>query len=411
MTGRGGAAGRQRGNFRCYSFHIEVRAEYTSSRSLPPRPSGRALESPAGSSDNSPSVGCVSEISRPVRFGLVGTGYWACELHAVGVAGHRDAELVGVWGRDPDKAAALAETHGATGYSGSDGYDGYDDMLAVVDAVVFSVPPDVQAPLAVRAAQAGRHLLLEKPVALSHAAASEVADAVAGAGVASVVFFTERFVAEREAWLQERVAAETLGGEAAWLASLRTPDNPFAGSQWRQQRGGLWDVGPHALSVLLPVLGPVTSVAGARGREDLVHLVLTHENGATSTVALSLTMPPDATRAALAFYDERGWHTRPEQAASADAVSHQRRAVGELVENLRAGQTEHRVDVRFGAEVVRVLELAQQVVDAGGQPHASSAPPPPSWGATVVVESPCRTSRTTCPMTCTNPYTKFACGD
>jgi predicted dehydrogenase len=319
----------------------------------------------------------MSEISMPVRFGLVGTGYWARELHAVGVAGHPDAELVGVWGRDPDKAAALAGTHGATGFSGS---DGYDDMLAVVDAVVFSVPPDVQAALAVRAAQAGRHLLLEKPVALSHAAASEVADAVAGAGVASVVFFTERFVAEREAWLQERVAAETLGGEAAWLASLRTPDNPFAGSQWRQQRGGLWDVGPHALSVLLPVLGPVTSVAGARGREDLVHLVLTHQNGATSTVGLSLTMPPNATRAKLAFYDEKGWHTRPdtEQAGSGDAVSHQRRAVGELVENLRTGDTEHRVDVRFGAEVVRVLELAQQVVDACEQRHASPAVSPTS---------------------------------
>src|SRR3954471_16315020 len=370
MTGRGGAAGRQRGNFRCYSFHIEVRAEYTSSRSLPPRPSGRALESPAGSSDNSPRVGCVSEISMPVRFGLVGTGYWARELHAVGVAGHPDAELVGVWGRDPDKASALAESHGATGYSGS---DGYDDMLAAVDAVVFSVPPDVQAPLAVRAAHAGRHLLLEKPVALSYAAASEVADAVSRAGVASVVFFTERFVPEREAWLQERVAADTLGGEAAWLASLRTPDNPFAGSPWRRQQGGLWDVGPHALSVLLPVLGPVTSVAGARGPEDLVHLVLSHENGAMSTVGLSLTMPPDATRAGLAFYDEHGWHTRPdtEQAASGDAVSHQRRAVGELVDNLRTGATEHRVDVRFGAEVVRVLELAQQVVDAGGQAHAS----------------------------------------
>jgi len=311
----------------------------------------------------------MDDISMPVRFGLVGTGYWARELHAVGVAGHPDTELVAVWGRDGDKAAALADTHGATGFSGS---EGYDEMLAAVDAVVFSVPPDVQAPLAVRAAQAGRHLLLEKPVALSHAAAQEVADAVAQAGVASVVFFTERFVPEREAWLQERVAADSLGGEAAWLASLRTPDNPFAGSEWRRQQGGLWDVGPHALSVLLPVLGRVTSVAGARGREDLVHLVLSHEGGATSTVGLSLTMPPEATRAGLAFYDEHGWHTRPdtEQAASGDAVSHQRRAVGELVENLRAGRTEHRVDVRFGAEVVRVLELAQQVVDASGGGHA-----------------------------------------
>jgi len=311
----------------------------------------------------------MSENSMPVRFGLVGTGYWARELHAVGVAGHPETELVGVWGRDPDKAAALAGAHGASAYSGA---EGYDEMLDAVDAVVFSVPPDVQAPMAVGAAAAGRHLLLEKPVALTHAAAREVVDAAERGGVASVVFFTERFVPEREEWLQERAAAGSLGGEATWLASLRTPGNPFAGSPWRQQQGGLWDVGPHALSVLLPVLGAVTAVAGARGREDLVHLVLSHESGATSTVGLSLTMPPEATRAGLAFYDEHGWHTRPdtEQAASGDAVSHQRRAVGELVETLRAGRTEHRCDVRFGAEVVRVLELAQHVVDAG-QGHTS----------------------------------------
>ena len=194
----------------------------------------------------------------PVRFGLVGTGYWARELHAVGVAGHPDAELAAVWGRDAGKAEAVAGPHGARAFAGS---EGYDDMLADVDAVVFAVPPDVQAPLALRAAEAGRHLLLEKPVALSAAAADEVAAAAERTGVASVVFFTERFVPEREAWLQERAAAGCLGGSATWLASLRTPDNPFADSAWRQEQGGLWDVGPHALSVAAAGARP-----GHRGR-------------------------------------------------------------------------------------------------------------------------------------------------
>jgi predicted dehydrogenase len=238
---------------------------------------------------------------------------------------------------------------------------------------VFSVPPFVQAPLALRAAEAGRHLLLEKPVALDPAEADAVAAAAQASGVSTVVFFTERFVPEREAWLQERVAAGSLGGHASWLASLRTPDNPFAGSPWRQQEGALWDVGPHALSVLLPVLGPVTAVAGAHGFEDLVHLVLSHRGGATSTAALSLTMPPDATREGLSFYDEGGWHDRPDagQAASGDVVSHQQRAVTDLVANVRSGRTEHRCDVQFGAEVVRVLAQAQQVLDA----HSTQAGP------------------------------------
>jgi hypothetical protein len=121
------------------------------------------------------------------------------------------------------------------------------------------------------------------------------------------------------------------------------------------------------------VLGPVRAVAGARGIDDLVHLVLSHEGGATSTAALSLTMPPDATRGSLAFYDERGWHERPDtgQAASGDVVAHQQRAVTDLVANARSGRTAHRCDVQFGAEVVRVLARAQQVLDA----HGSQAAP------------------------------------
>jgi predicted dehydrogenase len=296
----------------------------------------------------------TQHITGRVRFGLVGTGYWAREVHARGVAGHPGAELVGVWGRDPLKAEAVGAEHGAEAFAD------FDDLVGAVDALVFAVPPDVQAPLAVRAARAGRHVLLEKPVALDTAAAAEIAEAVQQGGVSSLVFFTERFVPEREAWLQGLAARDCRGGRAIWLASLRTPDNPFAGSPWRREQGALWDVGPHALSVLLPVLGPVVDVAGASGEDDLVHLVLTHESGATSTAHLSLTMPPAATQAGLSFYDDEGWYERPD--VEGDAVRVHGLAVDELVDGIHAGRVEHRCDVRFGAEVVRVLELAQRVV-------------------------------------------------
>src|SRR5215212_9451110 len=125
-----------------------------------------------------------------LRFGVVGTGYWAREVHAAGLASHPDVELVGVWGRDPAKAAALADALGAGAFAD------YDALLEAVDAVTFSVPPQVQAELAVRAAAAGRHLLLEKPVAIGTAGADRVVEAVESAGVASLVFFTERYVPE-----------------------------------------------------------------------------------------------------------------------------------------------------------------------------------------------------------------------
>src|SRR5205809_701299 len=119
-----------------------------------------------------------------MRFGLIGTGYWADAVHAAGIDAHPEAELGGVWGRDAVKAQALAERHSAQGYAD------VDELIAAVDAVAFSVPPDVQAELAVRAAEAGRALLLEKPLALTVEAAERI---VGAARAPTVVFFTFRF--------------------------------------------------------------------------------------------------------------------------------------------------------------------------------------------------------------------------
>ena len=132
-----------------------------------------------------------------MRFGVLGTGFWASEVHATALAEHPDAELVGVWGRDLAKATAVGARFDVPGT------DDVDALLADVDAVSFALPPDVQAPLAERAAAAGKHLLLEKPIALSVDAADRLVDAVAAAGVASVVFFTNRFRTATSTWLEQ----------------------------------------------------------------------------------------------------------------------------------------------------------------------------------------------------------------
>ena len=80
-----------------------------------------------------------------MRFGVVGTSFWAREVHATGINAAAEAELVGVWGRDPAKTRELAEAAGATAY------DDFRAMLDDVDAVSFSVPPHVQAELALTA--------------------------------------------------------------------------------------------------------------------------------------------------------------------------------------------------------------------------------------------------------------------
>src|SRR5215831_1049562 len=117
------------------------------------------------------------ECRMAMRFAVLGTGHWATQTHARAIADHPDAELVAVWGRDLAKARAAAAPYGAVAH------DNVDDALSNVDAVAIALPPDVQAALAVRAAAADRHLLLDKPLALTVPAADEVVDAVAAGGV------------------------------------------------------------------------------------------------------------------------------------------------------------------------------------------------------------------------------------
>jgi predicted dehydrogenase len=291
-----------------------------------------------------------------MRFGLVGTGHWARITHAPALASADGIEFAAVWGRDPRAASDLAARYGATAY------DDIGAFLAGLDAVAFAVPPDVQNPIAVRAAEAGKHLLLEKPVSTSEADADTLVGAVERARVASVVFFTARFQADVRAWLAEVTSRDGwAGGTAVWLGSALRPGNPF-NTPWRRDKGALWDVGPHLVSLLRASLGPVISVTADAGPADVTHLILHHENGTTSTATVTLSAPKDAARADVYLWGEPGLSAAPMEAG--DPTVPLRTALAELVANAAAGQVRHPCDARFGRDVSRVLAAAQRQVDA-----------------------------------------------
>ena len=291
-----------------------------------------------------------------MRFGVLGTGFWAREIHAAGLAEHPDAELAGIWGRDLAKAKAVGAEFDVQGY------DDLDALLAQVDAVSFALPPDVQAPLAVRAAETGKHLLLEKPIALTLEDADRLVDAVRAAGVASVVFFTLRFREATSTWLTQAARTHLAGGAGSWLGNNYQPDSPFKDSVWRQQKGALWDIGPHALSLFLPALGPVTAVQAGAGLGDTVHLVLAHASGAASTVTLSHTVAPMSAGIEFFVHGDAGRLVLlPEEGVA--RAAHQI-AVTELTQAATTGGT-HPCDVGFGREVVTVLAAAQRALESG----------------------------------------------
>jgi len=275
-----------------------------------------------------------------VRFGLLGTGYWAAETHAAALVAAPGTELAAVWGRDPAKAATVADRYGIRPY------DDVDELIAAVDAVAIALPPQVQAPLAARAARAGKHLFLDKPLALTVAAADEVVAAVDATGVDSVVFFTSRFNPPAVDFLHDAVATGGWdGGRATLLGSV--VDTPYDASPWRHQYGGLWDVGPHALSLLIPVLGRITGVSAGLGPHQTATALLTHESGAVSTMTLSLASP--VTTWDVSFYGTSGWGSVP---PVTDAVA----AAVVALEALTAG--DRSCDVHFARDVTAILVRA-----------------------------------------------------
>lgn len=286
-----------------------------------------------------------------LSFGLFGTGYWATEVHAAALAAHPAVRLAGVWGRDPVKAAALAQRYDIPAF------DDVDALIEAVDAVAVALPPDVQAEIATRAATAGRHLLLDKPLALSVADADRVVTAAAASGVASEIFFTSRFQPEIAAFVAAAAATEGWhGARASIYGSVYQPGNPFGGSPWRRRHGGLWDVGPHALSVVLPVLGPVTRVAALDGARGTTNVLLGHASGASSTLSLTLDAPPAATLWEAVFHGEDGIVPVPTtRRSSVEAFG---LAIDQLVTQVDSGGRDGRCDVRFGREVVAVLAAA-----------------------------------------------------
>ncbi|WP_019545936.1 Gfo/Idh/MocA family protein [Streptomyces sulphureus] len=286
-----------------------------------------------------------------IRFGLLGTGAWAARTHGPALAAHPDVDLVGVWGRRPDAAEELATALEARAYATPDA------LFTDCDAVAVALPPDVQAPLAARAAAAGCHLLLDKPVATTSEGAAAVTGALRGSGAASVVFFTLRFGASA-AWIDRQAARQGwMAGRADWLSDLFGGVGvPYETSPWRYEKGALWDLGPHALSVLVPVLGAVEEVRAMAGPGDAVQLSTVHASGAVGSSLLSHSLPPGDHGAQVELHGAAGHVALPEsQDGAGEAYL---RAVDALLA-AAGGGPRHPCDAFFAEDVTRVLVRAE----------------------------------------------------
>jgi predicted dehydrogenase len=283
--------------------------------------------------------------------GLVGAGPWANLVHAPLIAGGPGTTLAAVWARRHDAAQELAQRYGATAVSS------YDELLERCDAVAFAVPPGVQADLAPRAAAAGKHLLLEKPLAFDLAAAERLADAVEDAGVRTLMFLTNRFTAECRDFLRRIETTEAHGAQMAFVGGGSRPGELFS-TPWRVERGALLDLGPHALDLLDAALGPVADVSAVGDPLRMLALTTRHESGSVGQAMLSITAPSAGGGLLCTVHTDQGpvdfdTSTIPDHAAFMPTLA------GELAESV-ATDRPHPLDVRRGLMLQRLLDQAER---------------------------------------------------
>ncbi len=201
-----------------------------------------------------------------VRVAFIGTGAVTAYHHLPGLRLDPRAELVAISDADPEilkKRQAEWNVAEAT-----------TDPIALcsldsVDAVVIATPNDTHRPIALAAAQAGKHVMCEKPLGLSAAEVGEMYRAARDSGVVHMTAFTYRF-APAMRYLRHLLHSGALG-TPRHFRSQRFLDWPETSWGWRQYRvragaGDLFDMTIHRIDFAIDLMGPIERVCGAVAR-------------------------------------------------------------------------------------------------------------------------------------------------
>jgi predicted dehydrogenase len=240
-----------------------------------------------------------------LRFGIIGVGNIA-PVHAAAILNTPEAELVAVSTRNRERGQAFVAQHGGAWHAD------YRELLdrLDVDVVTICTPHDLHAPMTMEAAQAGKHVLCEKPMARGLAECDAMIEACDGAGVTLGVIFQSRFDSLSR-HLKHLIDSGALG-RLVWISSntiwYRTDDyyrsGPWRGT-WAHEGGGvLINQAIHAIDLLLWLTGmPVKVTAQMRTLNHTIEV----EDGALAILEyadarLGLIQ---ATTAAFPGYPER----------------------------------------------------------------------------------------------------------
>lgn len=198
-------------------------------------------------------------------WGIIGCGDVVERKSGPSLAMASRSRIVAMMRRDRAKAQAMAQRFGAA--------LGTDDARAViehpdVDIVYVATPPSTHMEYAVAAAKAGKHVLVEKPMAMSAAQGRRMIEAANGSGVRLFVAYYRRFHLHIR-WLRDQIAAGRIGRPVQAFIDLAKRPTFDESRSWlidaAYSGGGIFvDVGVHRLDALVFMLGPVESSCGVR---------------------------------------------------------------------------------------------------------------------------------------------------
>src|SRR3954454_7503544 len=226
---------------------------------------------------------------RPIQVALAGYGLAGSTFHAPLIAATDGLRLRAVVTRDPDRRARLAADH-----PGVVAVDALEDALDDADLVVVASPNRFHPPRAWAALDAVKHVVVDKPLAVTAADGRALDEAAESAGVMLSVFHNRRW--DDDFLTLRRVVGEGRLGRVLRVESRFDRWRPaIREGAWREggdpaDGGGLLlDLGSHLVDQAVRLLGPVTSVYAELDLrrpgavvEDDVFVALAHTGGARS---------------------------------------------------------------------------------------------------------------------------------
>ncbi|MFN8486696.1 MAG: Gfo/Idh/MocA family oxidoreductase [Caldilineaceae bacterium] len=204
---------------------------------------------------------------RKIKVGVVGCGVVATAYYLPYLMDH--ADLVAVCDLDPERTAACKRLFGA-----KEQYQDYAEMIkrADIEAVFILTGPGTHARFTIQAAEAGKHILLQKPMATNMADTNAIVQAVRKAGVKALVEPSSTTVLEQAYRELRSLIDKGVLGDPYWFSLIPTgPDryhpslggNPYGLSAfYSQDSGGMLFDYPYAPTQIVTLLGACKSVLG-----------------------------------------------------------------------------------------------------------------------------------------------------